>query len=99
MGEKVSGHRPSVDVMFHSVAQSAGRNAVAAILTGMGADGADGMLAMRRAGARTVAQDENSSVVFGMPRVAYERGGAERLTPLDNIAATLISYLTGGHNG
>lgn len=95
-GEKVSGHRPSVDVMFHSVAQSAGRNAVAAILTGMGADGADGMVAMRQAGARTVAQDEQSSVVFGMPKVAYERGGAERLVPLENIAATLIGYLTGG---
>jgi len=96
MGEKVSGHRPSVDVLMHSVAQSAGRNAVAAILTGMGADGADGMLAMRQAGARTVAQDESSSVVFGMPKVAYERGGAERLAPLENIAATLIAYLTGG---
>ncbi len=95
-GEKVSGHRPSVDVMFHSLAQSAGRNAVAAILTGMGADGADGMLAMRQAGARTVAQDEKSSVVFGMPKVAYERGGAERLASLENIGSTLIAYLTGG---
>jgi two-component system chemotaxis response regulator CheB len=95
-GEKVSGHRPSVDVMFHSVAQSAGRNAVAAILTGMGADGADGMVAMRKAGARTLAQDEQSSVVFGMPKVAYERGGAERLVALENVAATLISYLRGG---
>lgn len=95
-GEKVSGHRPSVDVMMHSVARSAGRNAVAAILTGMGADGADGMLAMRQAGARTVAQDERSSVVFGMPKVAFERGGAERLVPLDNIAQSLIAYLAGG---
>jgi two-component system chemotaxis response regulator CheB len=95
-GEKVSGHRPSVDVMMHSVAQCAGRNAVGALLTGMGADGANGLVAMRQAGARTLAQDEQSSVVFGMPKVAWERGGAERLVALENIAATLISYITGG---
>lgn len=95
-GEKVSGHRPSVDVMMHSVAQCAGRNAAGALLTGMGADGADGLLAMRQAGARTLAQDEQSSVVFGMPKVAWERGGAERLVPVENIAATLITYITGG---
>jgi two-component system chemotaxis response regulator CheB len=92
-GEKVSGHCPSVDVMMNSVAQHVGANAIGVMLTGMGADGADGMLAMRKAGARNVAQDETSSVVFGMPKVAFERGGAERLVPLDEMAATVLSLL------
>jgi len=70
-----------------------GANAVAAILTGMGQDGAEGMLAMKQAGARCISQDEASSVVFGMPRVAYEKGGAERLVPLDNIATSLLNLL------
>ena len=65
------------------------------MLTGMGGDGADGMLAMRRAGARTMAQDEASSVVFGMPRVAYEKGGAERLISIDDIAYAIIQILNG----
>jgi len=90
-GENVSGHCPSVDVLMHSVAQNVGANAVGVMLTGMGADGADGMLAMRNAGARNIAQDEASSVVFGMPKVAYERGGAERLVPIDKIADTVIN--------
>jgi two-component system chemotaxis response regulator CheB len=94
--EKVSGHCPSVDVMMRSVAKHVGANAVAAMLTGMGQDGAEGMLAMKQAGGRCIAQDEASSVVFGMPRVAYEKGGAERLVPLDNIAQSLLSMLTGG---
>ncbi len=94
-GEKVSGHCPSVDVMMHSVAKHVGRNAVGVMLTGMGSDGAKGMLAMREAGARNIAQDEASSVVFGMPKVAYEKGGAEKLVPLDQIASTVISLLTG----
>lgn len=81
-GEKVCGHRPSVEVLFQSVAKYAGTNAIGIILTGMGSDGAEGMLAMRRAGARTIAQDEATSVIFGMPRAAYERGGAECLLPL-----------------
>ena len=93
-GETVSGHCPSVDVMMHSVAQNVGANAVGIMLTGMGADGADGMLAMRKAGARTMAQDEASSVVFGMPKVAFERGGAERLLPLDDISAATIRLLS-----
>jgi two-component system chemotaxis response regulator CheB len=93
-GEKVSGHCPSVDVMMHSVAKQVGRNAVGVMLTGMGSDGADGMLAMKNAGARNIAQDEASSVVFGMPKVAYERGGAEKLFPIDRIAAQVISLLT-----
>ena len=89
-GEKVCGHRPSVEVMFHSVAKSVGSNAVGVILTGMGHDGAEGMLAMREAGARTIAQDEATSVVFGMPKVAYERGGAERLVSIQNIAQLVM---------
>ncbi|MCK5826347.1 MAG: chemotaxis response regulator protein-glutamate methylesterase [Desulfuromusa sp.] len=92
--EKVSGHSPSVDVMMHSVAKHVGANAVAAMLTGMGQDGAEGMLAMKQAGARCISQDEASSVIFGMPKVAYEKGGAERLVPLDNIATSLLNLLT-----
>jgi len=92
--EKVSGHCPSVDVMMHSVAKHVGPNAVGAMLTGMGQDGAEGMLAMKQAGARCISQDEASSVVFGMPKVAYEKGGAERLVPLDKIAMSLLSLLT-----
>jgi len=92
-GEKVNGHCPSVDVLMHSVAEQVGANAIGVMLTGMGGDGADGMVAMRKAGARTLAQDEKTCVVFGMPKVAYERGGAERLVPLDRIAHTVLSYL------
>lgn len=91
--EKVSGHCPSVDVMMHSVAKHVGANAIGAMLTGMGSDGADGMLAMQQAGARCIAQDEASSVVFGMPRVAYEKGGAQSLVPLDHIAPSLLKLL------
>ncbi|MCF6267160.1 MAG: chemotaxis response regulator protein-glutamate methylesterase [Desulfuromusa sp.] len=92
--EKVSGHCPSVDVMMHSVAKHVGANAVGAMLTGMGQDGAEGMLAMKQAGARCISQDEASSVVFGMPKVAFEKGGAERLVPLDKISASLLGLLT-----
>lgn len=91
--DKVSGHCPSVDVMMHSVAQHVGANAVGGMLTGMGGDGSDGMLAMRNAGARCIAQDEATSVVFGMPKVAFEKGGAERLVPLDKIAQNLLNLL------
>lgn len=94
-GEKVNGHCPSVDVLFHSVAGQAGSNAIGIVLTGMGQDGAEGLLAMRRAGARTLAQDEATSVVFGMPRVAYERGGAESLHPLNTIPQVIMSLLQG----
>jgi two-component system chemotaxis response regulator CheB len=92
-GEKVCGHRPSVEVLFQSVAKSAGANAIGIILTGMGSDGADGMLAMRQAGAKTMAQDEASSVVFGMPKVAHERGGAQSLVPLHGVAHKLMTQL------
>jgi two-component system chemotaxis response regulator CheB len=92
-GDPVSGHCPSVDVLMHSVAKHVGANAIGVMLTGMGSDGADGMLAMRQAGARNLAQDEASSVVFGMPKVAYERGGAERLLPLEQLAPAVIDLL------
>jgi two-component system chemotaxis response regulator CheB len=87
------GHRPSVEQMMNSVAKNVGNKAVGAMLTGMGADGANGMKAMRDAGARCIAQDEATCVVFGMPKEAFERGGAERLVPLTKIAATLQSLL------
>ncbi len=92
-GEKVSGHCPSVDVLFRSMAQHVGANAVGAILTGMGDDGAAGMAMMREAGARTLGQDEKTSVVFGMPNEANKRGGVEQLVPLDQIASALIKLL------
>lgn len=92
-GPKVSGHRPSVDVLFSSVAEAAGPRAAGLLLTGMGRDGADGLLAMRRAGARCLAQDEESSVVFGMPREAWINGAAERLVPLGRAAAELMELV------
>ncbi|MBW1792530.1 MAG: chemotaxis protein CheB, partial [Deltaproteobacteria bacterium] len=92
-GEKVCGHCPSVEVMMESVAEQVGANAIGVMLTGMGKDGADGMLSMKNAGARTLAQDEASSVVFGMPNEAYKRGGAERLIPLNNIAQEVIKLI------
>jgi two-component system, chemotaxis family, protein-glutamate methylesterase/glutaminase len=92
-GPLVNGHRPSVDVMFRSVAQTAGANAVGVILTGMGGDGAKGLKMMQQAGASTIAQDEASSVVFGMPRVAIEMGAADEIKPLDDIASTIVKAL------
>ena len=94
-GENVNGHCPSVDVLFHSVARYVAGNAVGVILTGMGGDGADGLLAMRQAGAKTIAQDEASCVVFGMPKVAIERGAVERIGPLDSIPQLIVSALGG----
>ncbi len=88
-GALVSRHRPSVDVLFRSVAAAAGENARAALLTGMGTDGAEGLLTMRHAGALTVAQDEATSIVFGMPREAILRGAAEHVLALDEIAGAL----------
>ena len=89
--DKVNGHRPSVDVMFQSVARHAGANAVGVILTGLGADGARGLLAMREAGARTIGQDEASCVVYGMPRVAFEMGAVSRQWPLEKIAEQILT--------
>lgn len=94
-GPLVNGHRPSVDVLFRSVAQSAGRNAVGAILTGMGGDGAKGLLELRNAGARTVAQDEESCVVFGMPKVAIDLGAVEEIVPLARIPERLLQLIEG----
>jgi len=92
-GDKVNGHCPSVDILFESVAKECGKNAVGIILTGMGYDGAKGLLAMRRSGARTIGQDEQSSVVYGMPKVAYEIGAVEKQTSLLNIPQFLLSML------
>jgi len=89
-GERVCYQRPSVDVLFDSVAAAAGRDAIGALLTGMGSDGAQGMLNMKRAGARTIAQDEASCVVFGMPREAIRMGAVDRVSPLSRIAAELM---------
>jgi len=89
-GPLVARHRPSVDVLFRSAARSVGSNAVGVIMTGMGDDGARGMLEMKQAGAYNIAQDEASSVVFGMPKEAIERGGVDRIAPLDRIAAEIL---------
>ena len=91
--EKVNGHCPSVDVLFDSVAKEAGRDAIGILLTGMGYDGARGMLAMRRKGGRTIGQDEASSVVYGMPKVAFDIGGVETQAPLGNIPQVLCGML------
>lgn len=95
-GDKVNGHCPSVDVLFESVAKEAGDKAVGIILTGMGYDGAKGLLAMRKNGARTLGQDEKSSVVYGMPKVAYNIGAVEKRTSLDHMAHSLMTLLNGG---
>lgn len=92
-GPPVCRQRPSVEVLFNSVAKYAGANAVGAILTGMGEDGAKGLLNMRNAGAHTIAQDEKSCVVFGMPKEAIACGGAEQIVSLDRIADRLISLV------
>lgn len=90
----VNRHRPSVDVMFASVAQYAGANAVGVILTGMGGDGAKEMLAMKQAGAFTIAQDEASCVVFGMPKEAIKLGGVDKILPLSEIPAAIVAYVS-----
>lgn len=89
-GPLISRHRPSVDVLFRSVAEAAGPNAIGAILTGMGNDGAEGLFAMKQAGSATLAQDEQSCVVFGMPNEAIKRGAVGMVLPLSRIAATSL---------
>ncbi|MDE1997140.1 MAG: chemotaxis-specific protein-glutamate methyltransferase CheB, partial [Rhizobiaceae bacterium] len=89
-GPLVSRHRPSVDVLFRSAARAAGSNAMGVIMTGMGDDGARGMFEMKQAGAFTVAQDEATSVVFGMPKEAIARGGVDRIVPLEQIAREIL---------
>jgi two-component system chemotaxis response regulator CheB len=92
-GPMVHYQRPSVDVLFQSVARNAGRNAVGVILTGMGADGAKGLLAMKESGARTIAQDEKSCIVYGMPKEAVQLGAADEIVPLSNVAQTILNSL------
>jgi two-component system chemotaxis response regulator CheB len=91
-GPVVNRHKPSVDVLFRSVAQVAGRNALGVIMTGMGDDGARGMKEMHDAGAQTVAEDESTCVVFGMPKVAIDMGGVDKIVPLDKIPQEIIAY-------
>jgi two-component system chemotaxis response regulator CheB len=93
-GPPVNRHRPAVDALFHSIPPAVARHAAAALLTGMGADGADGLVALRQAGALTIAQDEASCVVFGMPREAIRRGGAEHVLPIERIGAALMEACT-----
>jgi len=90
-GPAVNRHRPSVDVLFHSAAQQAGRNAIGVLLTGMGRDGAAGLLAMREAGAPTLAQDEQTSLVFGMPREAIALGAASEVVALPDVAGRMMA--------
>ena len=91
-GPLVNRHKPSVDVLFRSVAQIAGGNALGVIMTGMGDDGARGMKEMHDAGAKTVAEDESTCVVFGMPKEAIKLGGVDKAVPLERIAAEIIAY-------
>lgn len=95
-GPLVNRHRPSVDVLFRSVAKCAGSNALGVIMTGMGDDGATGLLEMRKAGARTIAQDEDSCVVYGMPKEAVGRGAVEKILPLGAIAKEIMQQLGAG---
>ncbi len=96
--EKVSGHCPSVDVLFSSVAETAGRKAIGALMTGMGADGAKGLLKMHNSGAYTIGQDKESCIVYGMPMEAYKLGACSEQQPLNNIGKTLCRRLTDGWN-
>ena len=91
-GPLVNRHRPSVDVLFRSVAKFAGRNALGIIMTGMGDDGAAGLLEMRKAGAKTIGQNEATCVVYGMPKEAMKRGGTEREVPLSAIAPEILAF-------
>jgi two-component system chemotaxis response regulator CheB len=94
-GERVNRHMPSVDVLFSSCARSLGGNALGVILTGMGADGSRGMLEMKQADAFNIAQDESTSVVFGMPREAILLNAVDQVLPLDQIPGALLQRLTG----
>ncbi len=90
-------HRPSVDVLFHSVAKFGAKHVVGVLLTGMGADGAEGLLALRKAGATTIAQDEESSVVYGMPAEAVRMGAAQIVLPLKDIAGGIMNSFSHDH--
>lgn len=89
--DAVNGHRPSIDVLFNSVAQTLGQRSLGVILTGMGRDGAEGLLAMRRSGAETIGQDESTSLVYGMPRAAFELGSVAKQLPLHRIGAHIVN--------
>ena len=89
-------HRPAVDVLFDSVAETAAHNAVGVILTGMGKDGAKGMKRMHEAGAATIAQDEKTSVIWGMPHAAIEEGGVDHVMPLQKIAQRMTELASRG---
>jgi two-component system chemotaxis response regulator CheB len=91
-GPLVCRHRPSVDVLFRSAARYAGKNALGVIMTGMGDDGARGMLEMKEAGAATVAQDEKTCIVFGMPQVAIKMGAVDRILPLESLAGAVAGF-------
>jgi two-component system chemotaxis response regulator CheB len=93
-GPLVNRHRPAVDVLFNSVAKNVGRNAVGVILTGMGADGAAGMRELKQAGARTLAQDRASCVVFGMPKAAIDNGSIDRVLPLGAMAGEILRLVS-----
>jgi two-component system chemotaxis response regulator CheB len=93
-GERVNRHLPSVDVLFSSCARNMGKNALGVLLTGMGADGARGMLEMKQAASFTIAQDESTSVVFGMPREAILLNAVDQVLPLDQIPAALMQNLS-----
>ena len=95
-GPLVNHQRPAADVLFHSVADYAGSNAAGVIMTGMGADGAKGLLKMKQAGARTVAQDEQSCIVFGMPKEAIRVGAVEKVVTLKHISHTVLKMIAGG---
>ena len=97
-GPMVHYQRPALDVLFHSVARAAGANATGVILTGMGSDGAQGILAMKQAGARTIAQDEASCVVFGMPKEAIRHGGIDRVLPLSAICGAVLAEARRGQS-
>jgi len=92
-GPMVHHQRPAVDILFKSTAQYAGPNSIGAILTGMGADGAEGLLKMKQAGAKTIAQDEKSCVVFGMPKEAIKMGAADKVVPLDRVADEIVKSI------
>ncbi len=98
-GPPVCQHRPSAEVLFRSTAQAAGPHAAGVIMTGMGVDGAGGLLEMREAGSMTVAQNEATCIVFGMPREAIRRGAAKFITPLDRIAPAIMGWVAGGDTG
>jgi two-component system, chemotaxis family, protein-glutamate methylesterase/glutaminase len=95
----INGHRPSVDVLFESVAETVGSRSVGVILTGMGRDGAEGLVSIRKAGGRTLGQDPATSLVYGMPKVAFERGGVERQLPLERIGNEILRLTNRNEEG